>query len=159
MAEKEENKINLFVVTPYQYFYEGPVSVVNIPSIDGEIGIMAGHSPLVFALKPGTVTVRVDNEIKHFVVSEGYAEVNREMVLVVCNSAEWAENINIRWIFEAYEEAKKAIEDERASGLTKTHTEDNKHKLSRAQARIHFISTYGSDAQKQRLEQLKETLV
>ena len=109
MAEKEEHKINLIVVTPYQYFYEGLVTVATIPSIDGEIGVMAGHSPLVFALKPGTVTVRVDNEVKHFVVSEGYAEVNREMVLVVCNSAEWAENINIRWIFEAYEEAKKAI--------------------------------------------------
>ena len=105
MAEKEEHKINLIVVTPYQYFYEGLVTVATIPSIDGEIGVMAGHSPLVFALKPGTVTVRVDNEVKHFVVSEGYAEVNREMVLVVCNSAEWAENINIRWIFEAYEEA------------------------------------------------------
>ena len=158
MAEKEENKINLFVVTPYQYFYEGPVTVVTIPSIDGEIGIMAGHSPLVFALKPGTVTVRVDNEVKHFVVSEGYAEVNREMVLVVCNSAEWPENINIRWIFEAYEEAKKAIEDEKISGVAQVHTEDNKHKLSRAQARMHLISLYGSDAQKQRLEQLKGTL-
>ena len=159
MAEKEDNKINLFVVTPYQYFYEGPVSCVTIPSIDGEIGVMAGHSPLVFALKPGTATVRVDDEVKHFVVSEGYAEVNREMVLVVCNSAEWPENINIRWIFEAYEEAKKAIAEESASGLTKAHTEDNKHKLSRAQARIHFISMYGSDAQKQRLEQMKETLI
>ena len=58
MAEKEDNKINLFVVTPYQYFYEGPVSCVTIPSIDGEIGVMAGHSPLVFALKPGDGSAR-----------------------------------------------------------------------------------------------------
>ena len=159
MAEKEEHKINLIVVTPYQYFYEGLVTVATIPSIDGEIGVMTGHSPLVFALKPGTVTVRVDNEVKHFVVSEGYAEVNREMVLVVCNSAEWAENINIRWIFEAYEEAKKAIEEEKTAEAAPIQTEDNKHKLSRALARIHFISQYGSDAQKQRLEQLKGTIV
>ena len=140
MAEKEEHKINLIVVTPYQYFYEGLVTVATIPSIDGEIGVMAGHSPLVFALKPGTVTVRVDNEVKHFVVSEGYAEVNREMVLVVCNSAEWAENINIRWIFEAYEEAKKAIEEEKTAEAAPIQTEDNTQKLSRALARIHFIS-------------------
>ncbi len=106
-----------------------------------------------------TVTVRVDDEIKHFVVSEGYAEVNREMVLIVCNSAEWPETINVRWIFEAYEEARKAIADQGSAIAGKTYIEDNKHKLSRAQARIHFISLYGSDAQKQRLEQLKETLV
>ena len=159
MAAKDEHKINLVVVTPYQYFYEGLVTVATIPSIDGEIGVMAGHSPLVFALKPGTVTVRVDDEIKHFVVSEGYAEVNREMVLIVCNSAEWPETINVRWIFEAYEEARKAIADQGSAIAGKTYIEDNKHNLSRAQARIHFISLYGSDAQKQRLEQLKETLV
>ena len=116
-------------------------------------------SHVLFCKREEPKHARAAPEVKHFVVSEGYAEVNREMVLVVCNSAEWAENINIRWIFEAYEEAKKAIEEEKASGLTKTHTEDSKHKLSRAQARIHFISQYGSDAQKQRLEQLKETLV
>ena len=50
MAESISKKINLIVVTPYQNFYEGAVTVATIPSVDGEIGIMAEHSPLVVAL-------------------------------------------------------------------------------------------------------------
>lgn len=153
MAEVLTNKINLIVVTPYQNFYEGAVTVATIPSIDGEIGAMAGHSPLVVALKPGIVTVRIDDEIRRFVVSEGYSEINQRMILVVCNSAEWAENIHVRWIFQAKAEAEKALSEQKNDEDNQRFTEDNRHKLNRAKARMHFIELYGSESQKQRLEQ------
>ncbi|MCH4153332.1 MAG: ATP synthase F1 subunit epsilon [Saccharofermentans sp.] len=157
MAESISKKINLIVVTPYQNFYEGAVTVATIPSVDGEIGIMAEHSPLVVALKPGIVTIRIDDEIKHFVVSEGYSEINQRMILVVCNSAEWAENIHVRWIFQAIAEAEKALAEQKNDEAGQLYTEDNRHKLSRSLARRHFIELYGSESQKQRLEQLSQT--
>ncbi|MCR4689366.1 MAG: ATP synthase F1 subunit epsilon [Saccharofermentans sp.] len=155
MAENSTHKINLIVVTPHQNFYEGKVTVVTIPSADGEVGIMHGHSPLVFALTPGIVTVRVDNEIKHFVVSEGYAEVNNEMALVICNSAEWPEQLQIKWILDSMKKAKEDIAEERQKPAGYKHIKDNQYKLKRAQARLHLIELYGSEQQKSRLARLR----
>lgn len=157
-----DHKIKLTVVTPVKAFYEGYVSAVTLPSLDGEIGIMAGHSPLVFALKPGTAHIRIDNETTHFVLSEGYAEINANMALVVCDSAEYAETIDVRRAIESYKEAKEnvnkkddnnliASSDSRSSG----YVEDSVKALARAKARIHFIECYGSESQKEKLSNLK----
>lgn len=155
MAENGSNKINLIVVTPYRNFYEGKVTVVSVPSADGQIGIMHGHSPLVFALAPGLATIRVDDEVKHFVVSEGYAEINGEMALIVCNSAEWPDEVHVNWIFEAIKEAKESLEKEKDQPAGYQNVKDNTYKLIRAQARMHLIELYGTDAQKARLDHLR----
>ena len=155
MADTGSNKINLIVVTPYRNFYEGKVTVVTLPSADGEIGIMHGHSPLVFAITPGVATIRIDDEVKHFVISEGYAEVNNEMALVVCNSAEYPEEIHIKWIFEALKEAEEGIAKEKMQPSGYKNSMDNTYKLRRAKARIHLIELYGSEQQKQRLANIK----
>lgn len=159
-------RINLTVVTPVKTFFEGQVSAVSLPSLDGEIGIMAGHSPLVFALKPGVAKVRIDEDNKVFVVSEGYAEIGPNMALVVCDAAELAEDIDVNRMVESYKESlkncsnkntvKRVLADEtaRRAGYVK----DSTKALARAKARMHFIETYGSEAQKQRLEVLKERL-
>lgn len=157
MAEKSGNKVNLVVITPYKCFFEGRVSSVVLPSFDGELGVMAGHTPLVVALKPGVCSLRIDNEKKYFAVSDGYAEIGQHLVLIVCNSAEWPEDIVVRQIKESYDAAKEAeatamrIEDPDARKYALKET--NKRKW-RAQARIKLIKNYGTDAQKERLSDL-----
>lgn len=152
MAEgKNENKINLIVVTPYKNFYEGKVSSVTITTSDGEIGVMAGHSPLVVALKPGICSVRVDNEVKHFVCSEGYSEIGQKMALIICNSAEWPEDIDVKMACETYIEAKKELET-----LESNYSKDAEQKLNRAKARMHIVDLYGTDSQIERLNRNRE---
>ena len=158
MAEKSVNKVKFTVVTPYKNFFEKKVSSVILPTLDGEIGFMPGHTPLVLALKPGIVTVRIDDEISHFTVSEGYAEVGQHLVLAVCNAAESPEEIHVRWIREALDEANEDREkilkiedlDARAYALKEVD-----QKIARAKARIHLIELYGSDHQKERLVELE----
>ncbi len=160
-----ENKIKLTVVTPVRCFYENFVSSVTLPSFDGEIGIMAGHSPLVFALSPGIAHIRIDSEISHFVVSEGYVEVNPKMVLVVCDSAEWPDQIDVQRMVEAYIESRDNLKNDRdsdkrsiiadANARKAGYVKDNVKSLSRARARVHIIESYGTEAQKLKLDKLK----
>lgn len=158
MAENEHKKVRLTVVTPYKNFIDEDVSSIILPSLDGELGIMAGHTPLVLALKPGIVTVRTDDQVRHFTVSEGYSEVGTDLVLVICNAAEWPEDIHVRWINESREEALKlkedilAIEDLEARKYAMTEVDE---KLLRVKARTHLVSLYGNDHQKERLSEFE----
>ncbi len=154
MAEVAGNRIKLIVVTPYKTFYDGMVDIITIPSTDGEIGIMYGHDPLVVALKPGICRINIDGKIKRFTSSEGYAEIGRHQALIVCNSAEWPEDISVARILKSYKDATKKMEDEKRQNKEEgVHiTSDSTNMLGRAKARIHLIELEGSDAQKSRLE-------
>jgi len=158
MADTGGNKIKLIVVTPYKTFYDGDVSIITIPSTDGELGIMYGHDPLVVALRPGVCRINIDGEIKRFTSSEGYAEIGRHQALIVCNSAEWPEDISIARIIKSYKDASRKIEDEKRQSKEQgvMITSDSTNMLERAKARIHLIELAGSDAQKSRLESHKE---
>ena len=156
MAEDISHKIHLIIITPKKTFYEGLVSSASMPTIDGEFGVMAGHTPFVAALFPGTFTIRVDEDIKRFVVSEGYAEINQRAIIVICNSAEWPEEIKVRQIFESYRDGMAELEKHDKEGVGQVYTEDVKRVVDRSLARMRFIERYGSDSQKSRLAQLKE---
>ena len=156
MAEDISHKIHLIIITPKKTFYEGLVSSASMPTIDGEFGVMAGHTPFVAALFPGTFTIRVDEDIKRFVVSEGYAEINQRAIIVICNSAEWPEEIKVRQIFESYRDGMAELEKQGKEGVGQVYTEDVKRVVDRSLARMRFIERYGSDSQKSRLAQLKE---
>ena len=158
MADKVINKIKLVVVTPYKTFYEGMVDIITIPSPDGELGVMRGHSPLVSALKPGVCRINNDGGTRMFTCSEGYAEIAHHLVLIVCNSAEWPEEISVSRILKSFRDASKRIEDEKIQkseqGLQIT--SDAANMLARARARIHLIELAGDEAQKAKLEEHRE---
>ena len=156
MAEDISHKIHLIIITPKKTFFEGLVSSASMPTIDGEFGVMAGHTPFVAALFPGTFTIRIDEDIKRFVVSEGYAEINQRAIIVICNSAEWPEEIKVRQIFESYRDGMAELEKQDKEGVGQVYTEDVKRVVDRSLARMRFIERYGSDSQKSRLAQLKE---
>ena len=156
MAEDISHKIHLIIITPKKTFFEGLVSSASMPTIDGEFGVMAGHTPFVAALFPGTFTIRIDEDIKRFVVSEGYAEINQRAIIVICNSAEWPEEIKVRQIFESYRDGMAELEKQDKDGVGQVYTEDVKRVVDRSLARMRFIERYGSDSQKSRLAQLKE---
>lgn len=155
MAEDRKHKINLIIITPKKTFYEGMVSAANLPTIDGEFGVMSGHSPFVAALFPGICTIRVDNDIKHCVISEGYAEINQRTIVVICNSAEWPEEIKVGQIFESYRDSIAELDRQSREGVGRVFVEDVKRMADRSLARMRLIERYGSEAQKSRLAQLK----
>ena len=156
MSEDNRHKIKLIIITPKKTFYEGMVSSATLPTIDGEFGVMAGHTPFVAALFPGICTVRVDEELKHFVISEGYAEINQRTIIIICNSAEWPDEIKVGQIFESYRDSMAELEKHAKEGDSQVYVEDVKRMVDRSLARMRLIERYGSDIQKSRLAQLKE---
>ena len=157
MAEHESHKINLLIITPYEDFYEGMVDSVRIPTSDGEFGFMAGHTPFVAALEPGICTLTNGKEVKHCVLSEGYCEISGMLALIVCNSAEWPENLRIRRMIEAYKQALEELKTHKNKSGRQVFPEDSIAKGKRALARMKIIEKYGSDQQKERIASLKKS--
>ena len=157
MAEYESHKINLLIITPSQDFFEGMVDSVRIPTIDGEFGFMAGHTPFVAALVPGTCTLTAGKDVKHCILSEGYCEISGALALIVCNSAEWPEDLRIRRMINAYKQALEEIKTHKNKEGRQVFTEDSIAKGKRALARMQFIEKYGSEQQKERIASLKKS--
>lgn len=157
MAEHVTHKINLLIVTPYEDFFEGMVDSVRIPTSDGEFGFMAGHNPFVAALEPGACALTIDGKTRYCMLSEGYCEINGMLALIVCNSAEWPENMRLRRIINAYKAAMDEIKTHHDKNGRPVFVEDSIAKGKRALARMHFIERYGSEQQKSRLEGYKKS--
>src|SRR5665647_1488503 len=85
--KKQAKTMMLEVVTPYHHFFEGKVEYVVLSALDGELGILPGHAPVVVALTPGITHIVVSGEKRFAVMMEGYAEIGPYMTVVVCNAA------------------------------------------------------------------------
>ncbi len=157
MSELSENKpagktMMLEVVTPYYHFFEGKVEQVVLSALDGEIGVLPGRAPVVIALAPGIAHITVNGEKRHAVMTEGYAEIGPFMTIVVCNAAEWPEDIDVVRAFHAFERAEKRYHDPATSKQEKIYA---RHSIRRAKMRLKLIREFGSDAQKKTLSELK----
>ena len=77
-------------------------------------------------------------------------------IIIICNSAEWPEEIKVRQIFESYRDGMAELERQDKEGVGQVYAEDVKRMVDRSRARLRFIERYGSEIQKSRLAQLKE---
>lgn len=138
-GETQKKQMKLKVVSPYEVFYEGEVDKVVIPALDGQFGILPGHSPFVVAVTPGVTRFEVEDESKVFVISEGYAEISNNSVVIVCNAAEWPESIDTARAEQALERATK-----RYNSVTSTEEQRfyAKHAILRAKARIQIAAEH-----------------
>lgn len=104
--------IKFEVVTPEKVVLKEMVIKATIPTVEGEITVLPSHMPLVSILKPGVIEIRTDkNEIRVMSVSGGFVEVLRNKIVILADSAERAEDIDIEKSNEARERAEKAIKD------------------------------------------------
>ena len=155
------NTTHLSIFTPYKKFFEGDVTSVVIPTNDGLMGFMPGHPPLIVALKPGMSHFELEGgEAKYFTVSEGYCEVTSGGdIKVICNAAEFPEDLSPRHTCRSYTEAvknlekAKKIEDKSARDVL---MKEYYQAIDRAKARRHLLEMYGSDHQKERIAILVE---
>ena len=86
--------------------------MVFAPAIMGEVGIAPGHTPLVTKMSPGEVRVMgVDGNESAFYVSGGLLEVQPQIITVLSDTAERAEDLDEAAVIKAKEEAEKAINE------------------------------------------------
>lgn len=95
------------VVTPEKVFFSDEIEMVVFNREDGEMGVMAGHMPMVVAVDVGILKIFKDGVYKFAAISEGFVEITEKGVTAIVDAAEWPEDIDI----ERAEKAKKLAED------------------------------------------------
>ena len=102
--------IHLEIVTPEKMALETDVDSVQIPGLDGELGILPGHTPLISQLKPAGLLTYVQNgATSQLVISEGFVEVMPDRVKVLAEWAETPDEIDVKRAIEAKERAERLI--------------------------------------------------
>jgi len=71
------------LVSPEKLLFSGEVDQVDVPGTEGDFGVLAGHAPIVSALRPGIMTVFVGGNAQRMVVLGGFAEVSADGKLTV----------------------------------------------------------------------------
>lgn len=111
------NTIALDIVTPNgTVFQESNCEIVVVNTVQGEMGIMAGHVPVVAALKIGMLRAKIDGQTEMFAVTDGFVEVRATKVTAFVQAAEFAKDIDTDRAMEARERAEallKKLQDER----------------------------------------------
>lgn len=107
-------KIIFQITTPEREVYRGEVDQATMPTLEGEITVLPNHSPLVSVLVPGEIRlVEGDNEIG-MAVSGGFIEVRPgNNVVVLADTAERAEELDIEKIEAAKKKAEAALAEKR----------------------------------------------
>lgn len=106
MSDKKTIKFE--IVTPEKIVLEEDVLQVSVPTKEGEITVLPDHIPLVAGLMPGVIEITEENDKKNVIsVSGGFIEVLKNKVVILADTAERAEEINI----DRAEEARKRAEE------------------------------------------------
>lgn len=104
------NTFSLVVLAAERSFFEGDCASLIIPTIDGQYGIQANHSNMIGAVVPGRMKITTpDGEEIIAAVSEGLVKIENNHVLILVDTAERPEEIDINRAKRSAEEAKEAI--------------------------------------------------
>ncbi|MEK9131104.1 MAG: ATP synthase F1 subunit epsilon [Patescibacteria group bacterium] len=106
--------LKLKIVTPERVVYEAIVDSVTLPTGAGEITVLKDHIPLVATLQAGEIRTKVGSKEHLLAVSTGFVEVRPgNEVVLLADTAELADELDIKKIEEARELAKKTMADTR----------------------------------------------
>lgn len=131
--------LNLEVITPERVILKTETTSVIAPGVLGYLGIMPRHAPLVTPLQPGVVTYRCEGtETRKLAVSGGFLEAGPDRVIILADTAEKAEEIDVERALAAKERAERRLK-ERADDLD---VERAEAALKRALARLKAAGHY-----------------
>jgi F-type H+-transporting ATPase subunit epsilon len=105
----------LEIVTAERMVYSDDVTALIAWGVEGQLGILPHHAPLMTMLQPGDLLIRKDKEEEVLAVSGGFLEVRPDKVIVLADACERADEIDIA---RAEEAKKRAQETMKAGPLT-----------------------------------------
>lgn len=111
MADK---KFNLQIISPTRIFFDGDVTMVEMKTTEGEIGVLADHIPLTAILEPGVIKIKQEDGMKEAALHDGFVEVRKDRITILAESCEWPDEIDVERAHEARERAENRIKSGRA---------------------------------------------
>lgn len=104
------------VVSAREELYSGDISILVASGVDGELGILAGHTPIITLLKPGPMHIKTADGVDEVIyVQGGVLEVQPHLVTVLADSAERATSLDEAKIAEARRNAEQALANQSAN--------------------------------------------
>ena len=101
---------SLKIIASDKVFFEGRVKYLVLPNTEGDCAVMAHHENMVMAVTIGELWFRNnDNSVTHVVVSDGVAQIVNNRVLVIVDSAERPEDIDVVRARQALERANERL--------------------------------------------------
>ena len=104
----EGRNFDLEIITPDRVFFTGEASMIEFNTTEGEIGVYKDHIPLTVIVKPGVLTITLEDEKRKAALHSGFATILQDKVTILAEVVEWGEEID-----EARAEAAKQRAEER----------------------------------------------
>lgn len=99
----------LQVITPDRIFLDDEAEMIELCTTEGEIGVLKGHIPLTSIIAPGVLRVKKDGEEKEAALHSGFLEILSDKVVILAESCEWPEEIDINRANEAKIRAERRL--------------------------------------------------
>lgn len=103
--------ISLEIISPSKTVFQGQVTSVNVPGTSGSFQILKNHAPLVSTLEIGELRISIEDQKRYFAISGGTIEVLNNKVLVLADSVEDVEEIDLDRAIESKERAEKRLSE------------------------------------------------
>jgi F-type H+-transporting ATPase subunit epsilon len=105
------------LVSPEKLAFSGEVDQVDIPGLEGDFGVLAGHAPVIAALRPGILTVITGATRQKIIVTGGLAEVSARGLTVLADVATSLEDLDRAEFADSIAEMQSKLSEKEGSEL------------------------------------------
>ena len=105
------------LVSPEKIAFSGEVEQVDIPGVEGDFGVMAGHAPLVASVRPGIMTVTVGGKHEKIIVLGGLAEISDKGLTVLADTATSIQELDREAFADKISEMEEGLKEEEGDAL------------------------------------------
>jgi len=103
--------VKVEIITPEKISYSEDADQVSLPTAEGEITVLPGHTPLVTQLLPGELTLKKGNQYIVMAAGGGFAEIDGKKVSIATDLAQRPEEIDEKFAEEARKRAEQALKE------------------------------------------------
>ena len=105
------------LVSPEKLAFSGEVDQVDIPGVEGDFGVLAGHAPVVAAIRPGILTITTGGRHEKVIVLGGLAEVSESGLTVLADVATSLDELDRAQFAETIAEMEEGLKEHEGSEL------------------------------------------
>ncbi|QQO15083.1 F0F1 ATP synthase subunit epsilon [Bradyrhizobium diazoefficiens] len=105
------------LVSPEKLAFSGEVDQVDVPGVEGDFGVLAGHAPVVAAIRPGILTITTAGRHEKVIVLGGLAEVSESGLTVLADVATSLAELDRAQFAETISEMEEGLKEHEGSEL------------------------------------------
>ena len=105
------------LVSPEELAFSGEVEQVDVPGVEGDFGVLAGHAPVVAAVRPGILTITSGGTHQKVIVLGGLAEMSEKGLTILADVAQSLEELDRAMLAEAIAEMEAKLAEKEGNEL------------------------------------------